>query len=78
MLNYFALMAPKDTPAPVIDRLNAALTKVVAMPDVRARFATDAIEPATSSPAQCAAFIDRDFNAWKRVVMAQNLKIDAS
>ena len=48
------------------------------MPDVRARFAADTIEPATGSPEQWAAFIDRDFSAWKRVVVAQNLKIDTT
>lgn len=78
VLNYFGLMAPKATPAAVVERLNAALAKVVALPDVRARFAADALEPATGSPAQLAAFIEKDYGGWQRVVAAQNLKIDAA
>lgn len=81
VLNYFGLMAPKATPAPVIERLNAALGKVLQLSDVRARFASDALEPAgaaTSSPAQLASFIERDFSGWRQVVVAQNLKLDAA
>ncbi len=81
VLNYFGLMAPKATPVATIERLNAALGKVVQLPDVRARFASDALEPAAaanSSPAQLASFLERDFSGWRQVVMAQNLKIDAA
>ena len=78
VLNYFGLMAPKATPAPLVERLNAALAKVLALPDVRARFASDALEPAAGSPAQLAAFISSDYIGWKGVVAAQNLKIDAA
>ncbi len=81
VLNYFGLMAPKATPQVTIERLNAALGKVVQLPDVRARFATDALEPvnsSNSSPAQLASFIEKDFSGWRQVVVAQNLKIDAA
>jgi tripartite-type tricarboxylate transporter receptor subunit TctC len=81
VLNYFGLMAPKATPAAAIERLNAALGKVLQMSDVRARFASDALEPVTTangSPAQLANFIEKDFSSWRQVVAAQNLKIDAA
>jgi tripartite-type tricarboxylate transporter receptor subunit TctC len=76
VLNYFGLVAPKATNPAVLDRLNEALAKVVALPDVRARFASDAIEPATGSPSQLGAFIERDYSGWKSVVSAQNLKVE--
>lgn len=81
VLNYFGLMAPKATPQATIERLNAALGKVVQLADVRARFASDALEPVTAtngSPAQLASFIEKDFSGWRQVVVAQNLKIDAA
>lgn len=81
VLNYFGLMAPKATPALAIERLNAALGKVLLLPEVRARFASDALEPAgaaSSSPAQWANFIERDYSGWRQVVVAQNLKLDAA
>jgi tripartite-type tricarboxylate transporter receptor subunit TctC len=76
VLNYFALMAPSGTPVSIINSLNAAISKVVSMPDVLARFKTDAVEPATGSPALLGNFIEADYRAWRNVVKSQNLKID--
>ena len=76
VVNYFALMAPAGTPVAVIQQLNAAINKVVAMPDVLARFKTEAVEPATGSPALLGNFIEADYRAWRNVVKSQNLKID--
>ena len=81
VLNYFGLMAPKATPTAIIERLNTALGRVVQMAEVRARFASDALEPVTAangSPAQLASFIEKDFSGWRQVVTAQNLKIDSA
>jgi tripartite-type tricarboxylate transporter receptor subunit TctC len=76
VVNYFALMAPMGTSPAIINALNAAIGKVVAMPDVLARFKLDAVEPATGSPALLGSFIEADYRAWRNVVKTQNLKID--
>jgi tripartite-type tricarboxylate transporter receptor subunit TctC len=76
VLNYFALVAPRDTPVAVLNALNAAVHKVVAMPDVLARFKTDAVDPAAGSPAALRSFLEADYRAWRNVVKSQNLKID--
>ena len=76
VLNYFAIAAPAGTPAPVVEKLNAALRKMVTLPDVLARFKAEAVEPAVGTPAQQAAFIEADYRAWANVVKTQNLKID--
>lgn len=76
VLNYFALAAPAGTPVAVIEKLNAALNKVVAMPDVLARFKLDAVEPMPGAPAAQAKFIEADFQAWRDVVRTQNLKLE--
>ncbi len=78
VLNYFGLVAPKGTPQPIIDKLNAAIARAVALPEVRARFASDALEPAAGTPAQLAEFIETDFKAWQKVVASQKLKIEAA
>lgn len=75
VLNYFGLVAPRQTPSAVLDKLNAAVAKAVALPDVRARFAADAIEPAAGPAAQLAQFIAQDYRGWQRVVAQQNIKI---
>lgn len=76
VVNYFALAAPMGTPPAVIEKLNAALNKVVVLPDVTARFKADAVEAAPGSPALLGHFIEADYRAWRNVVKTQNLRIE--
>ena len=74
--NYFALVAPSGTPVAVLNALNAAISKVVVLPDVLARFRSDAVDALPGSPAALGSFIEADFRAWRNVVKSQNLKIE--
>ena len=76
VVNYFALMAPAGTPEPVITALNAAINKVVVLPEVVARFKLDAVEAAPGSSALLGSFLEADYRAWRNVVKTQNLKIE--
>ena len=76
VLNFFALAAPAGTPAVVIDKLNTALNKVVAMSEVLARFKADAVDAMPGTPAAQAKFIEADFQAWRDVVHTQKLTIE--
>ena len=49
MVNYFAISAPAGTPGAVVNALNAAINKIVQLPDVVARFKLDAVEAISSS-----------------------------
>lgn len=76
VLNYFAIAAPAGTPATVVTALNAALNHVLVLPEVVARFKTDALDAVPGSPAQLGAFIEADYAAWRRVVQMQSVKVD--
>ena len=76
VVNYFALMAPAGTPEPIITALNAAVNKLVVLPEVVARFKLDAVEAAPGSPALLGSFLEADYRAWRNVVKTQNLKIE--
>ena len=76
VLNYFALVAPRGTPEPVVQQLQAALAQAVQLPDVKERLARDALEPAVGSPAQLGQFLQRDLDSWRKVVARQGLKIE--
>jgi tripartite-type tricarboxylate transporter receptor subunit TctC len=75
--NYFGLVAPRGTPAEVTDRINAALPRVLSMPDVQARFKTDALEPAALGAAALTSFLSQDFGDWQKVVASQGIKVDS-
>jgi len=76
VLNYYGIVAPAGTPLTVVIRLNATLNRIVAMPDMVERFARDAVDPTPGTPAQLAQFIANDYEAWRAMVKAQNLKIE--
>jgi tripartite-type tricarboxylate transporter receptor subunit TctC len=75
--NYFGLVGPRGTPAEVTDRINAALPRVLSMPDVQARFKTDALEPAALGAAALTSFLSQDFGDWQKVVASQGIKVDS-
>ena len=59
------VMAPRGTPRPVIDRLNAAINKVLGEAPIRAKLDTYGITPvADSTPASTAAHIQREIVRW--------------
>lgn len=77
VLNYFALVAPKATPEPVVQLINAALAQVVQLPDVKERLNRDALVPAAGSSLALGQFLQRDLADWKQVVAKQGLKIES-
>jgi tripartite-type tricarboxylate transporter receptor subunit TctC len=74
--SWFGLFAPARTPAPVVARLNAALTKVLAQSDVKARMAQQGAEPVSDTPQQFAAFIRKETAKWGQVVKESGASID--
>ena len=77
VVNFFALAAPAGTPPAIIDQLNAAINKAVALPEVAARFKLDAVEAAPGSPALLGHFLEADYRAWRNVVRSQKLVVDS-
>jgi tripartite-type tricarboxylate transporter receptor subunit TctC len=75
--NYFGLVAPRGTPQAVVERLNEALPRLLALPEVQARFKTDALEPASLGPSTLATFLAQDFGDWQKVVASQGIRVDS-
>ncbi len=66
--NWYAIMAPAATPKPVIAKLNAEITKIMAMPDVKERLSNVGVEPRSSTPEEAAAYIKQDVGKWAKVI----------
>jgi tripartite-type tricarboxylate transporter receptor subunit TctC len=74
---WFALFAPKGTPKPVIDRLNAAVVDALADPAIRARLADlgQEIPPREQqTPEALAAFHKAEVEKWWPIIKAANIK----
>jgi tripartite-type tricarboxylate transporter receptor subunit TctC len=66
--NWYAIVAPAATPAPIVNTLNAALMKVLAEPNVKKQMAALGIEPKGSSPTELAAYQKAEQAKWTKVV----------
>jgi tripartite-type tricarboxylate transporter receptor subunit TctC len=72
----YGLLAPKGTPAPVVERLNTALRALVSTDEVKQRIAAEGGDPLMSSPAEYDADIDREATKWAGVISRLGLKIE--
>ena len=73
---WFALLAPAGTPRDVVNRLNAAVSKVVQMPDVREKILAQGGEPLSGTPQQVGAYIKSEVAKWGKVVRASGAKVE--
>ena len=68
--------APAKTPAALARRLNQDLQRLVALPDVRARFAELGMEPAGTTEQELARIIQSDLVKWANVIKASGAKTE--
>ncbi len=68
--------APAKTPTALVRRLNQDLQRLVALPDVRARFAELGMEPAGTTEQELARIIQSDLVKWANVIKASGAKTE--
>ena len=74
---WYGLAGPKAMPAAMVQRMNEDINKVLAMPDVMARFEQYGAEDGGGSADKFAAFIRSESVKWAKVVKDANVKPDA-
>ena len=74
--NWFGFFAPAATPKDILAKLNAAAVKVLAAPDLQARFALQGAEVVANKPAEALAMIKADIVKWAEVAKKSGAKID--
>jgi tripartite-type tricarboxylate transporter receptor subunit TctC len=73
--NWFGLLAPAATPAPVRQRLAEITATLLAQDDMRARLAAAGLEPRPAGPDAFARVLDGDFRRWAEVARAANIRV---
>jgi tripartite-type tricarboxylate transporter receptor subunit TctC len=73
---WLGLVAPKGTPSAVIDKLQSEVAKALADPAEKAKADASGLFPATSTPAEFAAFIRKEAQRWSTVVKDTGMKYD--
>jgi len=73
-VNWYVLMAPRDTPRAIVDRLNAEAIKAMNAPDSRERLGSMGGESASATPEQTAEFVRSESARWGRVIRDAGIK----
>jgi tripartite-type tricarboxylate transporter receptor subunit TctC len=73
---WFGIVAPPKTPAPIAEKLSAAVAEAIRQPDVAKRLAALSAEPVGDTPAEMAAFMRLDGERWRSVIEAAQVKAD--
>ncbi|HMO48361.1 MAG TPA: tripartite tricarboxylate transporter substrate binding protein [Rubrivivax sp.] len=73
---WAGLLAPKGTPKAIVERLNAEVTRIMALPEVKERLNGLGAEFAPNTPAQFDAFIRSEITRWAAVIKSAKLTAD--
>ena len=73
---WLGIMAPAGTPKPVIDKLNAEITKIVRRPDVKKAWNEQGAEPMMMTPAEFEKYLNGDIAKWAKVVKTAGIRVD--
>jgi tripartite-type tricarboxylate transporter receptor subunit TctC len=73
---WFGIVAPAATPPDVLARLNAELNKILAMPDVKQKFADQGVEPVGGTGERFGEHLRTQIEKWGRVVKESGAKVE--
>jgi tripartite-type tricarboxylate transporter receptor subunit TctC len=73
---WVGLVAPRETPQPIVAKLNAEVTKVLALPPVRERLVALGSEPVAGTPAEFGAYIRSEIDKWAKVIKESGAKVE--
>lgn len=75
-VSWFALFAPANTPRPIVDKLQAEVSKILKMPDVSKKLMDLGLEPSGSTPDELAAYQKTEIAKWSKVVKDSGAKVE--
>jgi tripartite-type tricarboxylate transporter receptor subunit TctC len=75
-VGWIGIAAPARTPAPVLDKLNAEIVRIINTPEMKERLATLAFTPVGDTREQFARFIKSEIAKWGRAVRESGAKAE--
>ena len=73
-VGWIALLAPKGTPQPIVDKLSKQINEVVKTPAFSDKLKSLGFEPASSTAAQLQAIIVSEYDKWGEVVRSAGMQ----
>ena len=73
---WFAMVVPKATPAAIVARLNTEVTKILAQPDMKARFDGLALELIPGPSEEVAKYAQREQARWGKLIRDKGIRLE--
>ena len=73
---WLGVLAPKGTPAPVVARLNEAITRIVSNPEVQQNWNKQGATAMVMNPQAFEKYVQDDIDKWAKLIKAANIKAD--
>lgn len=74
MAGWYGVVAPRGTPAPIIDKLNREMVRILKLPETRERLAGDGSEPVGSTSAEFGTHISAEVKRWASLIRELGLR----
>ena len=75
-LTWFGFFAPAGTPPDIVNRLNADINRILEMPDVREKFAQQALDSSRNTPAEFTTFLKSEVPKWAQAIKESGAKAE--
>ena len=75
-VTWYGYAAPAGTPKEIVSKLNAEVVRIIKLPDVRDRLASEGADFVGDTPEALTAFVKAEIVKWNKVVKLSGAKID--
>ena len=73
---WLGVMAPKNTPKAIVDKLNEAISQIVGQAEIKQTWGKQGAVPMVMNPAQFDKYLNEDIAKWAHVIKSANIKLD--
>jgi len=74
--SFQGLLAPAGTPKPIVDKLNAEIQRIAAIPEIKERLVTLGAEPSNMTPEQFAQWVRTEIPAMAKIVKDEKITVE--
>ena len=74
--SWFGVFAPKGTPAPIVNKLNDAIVKILDAPQINSRLVAQGAEPVPMNVEEFSRFVRHEYESWIPVVKASGARAE--
>jgi tripartite-type tricarboxylate transporter receptor subunit TctC len=76
LMTWYAIFAPRRTPAPVIRKLHGELVKILTSPDIAQVFTAQGVDAAHSTPQELEAYMHKESERWSKVIKTAGIRLE--